>query len=113
MQDIAISVENVSKAYRIWRDPNARTTIESIAKRVEWWKPPAEVVKNTDNFLCRILALGLWEDVVFVCQHWSDEELIAAIQHAPSGLFDSASWNYWHHRLRLTPVPPLPQRTFL
>ena len=35
-----------------------------------------------------------------------------ALWAPPAGVFDARSWNYWHLVFDITPVPPLPTRTF-
>jgi len=51
-----------------------------------------------------------WDDLRLVLERYGQAAFREALQSAPPGLFDERSWHYWHHRLRLLPVPPLPQR---
>jgi hypothetical protein len=84
--------------------------LAAIARRVCWWEPASNTIKDTPLFLCRVMALGTWDDTCFALEHYGRNAFRKALQNAPPGLFDSRSWHYWHHRLELLPVPPLPQR---
>jgi hypothetical protein len=86
--------------------------LEIIARRVAWWKTPAEALANTDDFLCRVMTFGLWSDVAYVGRMFGDDALRRALQNAPAGVFDPPSWHYWHYRLGFDQVPGLPKRTF-
>jgi hypothetical protein len=33
-----------------------------------------------------------------------------ALEHAPPGIFDERSWNYWHLMTGRHPPPPMPKR---
>jgi len=84
--------------------------LAAIARRVCWWEPVAATLENTPLFLCRIMALGTWEDICIALDHYGRDAFREALQNAPPGLFDPRSWHYWHHRLKLLPVPSLPER---
>jgi hypothetical protein len=84
--------------------------LETIAKRVVWWKPPGESLANADDFLCRVMTFGLWGDAVHVLEVYGEDALRHAIKHAPAGVFDEPSWHYWHNRLGLNEIPCLPTR---
>lgn len=86
--------------------------VEVIAKRVAWWKTPAEAVANTNDFLCRVMAFGLWTDVTYVAGIFGDDAMRRALKQAPTGVFDPPSWHYWHYRLGFDHVPGLPRREF-
>jgi hypothetical protein len=84
--------------------------LAAIAARVCWWEPSAATLKNTPLFLCRVMALGTWEDIRIVLDHYGKDAFREALKDAPAGAFDARSWHYWHNRLNLLPVPSLPQR---
>ncbi len=81
-----------------------------LARRLFWWKPPAEALRWPERFLAQVMTLGTWEDVQTARRFWSDEDFRAALPRAPAGVFDPRSWSYWRVRLGLHPVPPLPRR---
>jgi hypothetical protein len=56
------------------------------------------------------MVFGTWADVGFALDKYGKASFRKALQSAPPGLFDSRSWHYWHHRLKVLPVPQLPQR---
>ena len=82
----------------------------SIARCVCWWQSADETFENTPRFLCQVMVFGTWDDACFVLDHYGKATFREALQSAPPGLFDNRSWHYWHHRLNVLPVPPLPQR---
>ena len=82
-----------------------------IARRVCWWQPAEATLENTPLFLCRVMVFGTWEDICVVLERYLENSLREALQSAPAGLFDNRSWHYWHHRLKVLPVPPLPERS--
>ena len=84
--------------------------LRKIARRVCWWQPAEETLADTPLFLCRLMALGTWDDAAFCLVHFGEDAFRSAIKSAPPGVLDPRSWHYWHHRLRLTPVPPVPVR---
>jgi hypothetical protein len=84
--------------------------LEVIAKRVAWWKTPCEALANTDDFLCRVMTFGLWDDMVCVIRIFGEDAMRHALNNAPAGIFDPQSWHYWHYRLGFSKVPEMPQR---
>jgi hypothetical protein len=86
--------------------------LEIIARRVTWWKTPAEALANTNDFLCRVMTFGLWTDVAYVARMFGDGAMRQALKQAPAGVFDPPSWHYWHYRLGFDQVPGLPKREF-
>ena len=86
--------------------------LEIIARRVAWWKTPAEALANTNDFLCRVMTYGLWTDVACVARMFGDDAMRRALKQAPAGVFDPPSWHYWHYRLGFDHVPGLPRREF-
>jgi hypothetical protein len=86
--------------------------LEAIARRVAWWKTPHEAVANMDDFLCRVMTFGHWNDATYVVKKFGEDAMRHALSRAPAGVFDAPSWNYWHHRLGFSAVPALPKREF-
>lgn len=81
-----------------------------IAKRVAWWKSPEETLADSSDFLCRVMTLGDWNDVTYVLGIFGENNFKTALQTAKPGIFDPASWHYWHWRLGLILNPELPRR---
>ena len=70
-------------------------TLEQVAKRVNWYTPPAQLLANPRLFLCEVMARGAGPDIVTVQEHYDKAAFIDAYRHAPPGLFDNPSWAYW------------------
>jgi hypothetical protein len=86
-------------------DPELR----AIAARYVWWKSPEDALAQPRHFLCQLMTLGTAEDVRAVRKAWGDAAFVDALEHAPPGVMDPKSWNYWRlvfHR----PPAPLPER---
>lgn len=92
--------------------PVADPKLARIASRVKWWEPAEVTLSDQDDFLCRVMALGLWDDMVYAEQVFGEKALGHALAQCRPGVMDPSSWHYWHHRLGNEPVPSLPQRTF-
>jgi hypothetical protein len=78
-----------------------------LAKRLLWWQPPAEAVKDEARLLAQVMVLGTWDDVQQARFIWPESAFRAVLENPPLGLFDAKSWNYWHLIFHL-PKPPLP-----
>jgi hypothetical protein len=90
----------------------SRAELERIACRVKWGQPAADTLSHPDDFFCRVMALGWWDDVVDATKVFGVEGFRHALAGCPPGIVDPASWNFWHLKLGSAAVPPLPQRTF-
>ena len=86
--------------------------LETIAKRVVWWKTPDAALLDIDSFLCRVMTFGLWDDANYILDVFGEDALRRALRHAPPGVFDPPSWHYWHRRLGILEIPALPTRNF-
>ena len=87
----------------------ADSELQEVARRCLWWTSADEALGDTRQFLCHVMVYGLWQDAVVIRRRFGREQLMAALAHAPAGLFDLRSWPYWHRVLGL-PVPPRPLR---
>lgn len=86
------------------------TSLENIARRVNWYTAPDRLLANVDLFLSQVMARGSTEDIVYVQQRFSSEELRHAYLHAPPGLFTKRAWAYWGLMLLGNPDLPAPER---
>src|ERR1043166_6345802 len=82
----------------------------SIAGRLLWWLSPAEALGEPPLFLAQVITLGTWDDVETVRGVLGDEVMRETLNDPPPGIFDAASWHYWHRRFGQEPIPPLPSR---
>ncbi|MGI8436927.1 MAG: hypothetical protein ACR2NX_08485 [Chthoniobacterales bacterium] len=91
-------------------DSSDREALARLAQRLVWWKNPAEALADPDRFLAQLMTFGTWNDLQEATRFWPEDQFRSALRRAPAGVFDRRSWAYWHHRLDLLPVPPLPTR---
>lgn len=87
--------------------------LRAVARRVVWFKPPEETLKETKLFLSHLMTYGTLRDIVIAMKYYSDEDFDGVLADPPTGVFDVRSWNYWNLRYHHEPVPPLPSRNFM
>jgi hypothetical protein len=88
---------------------STEATLRDIAARYVWWQPPDVTLARPAHFLCQLMTLGTAEDVRTVRRTLGDRAFVDALEHAPSGVMDAKSWNYWHLFFGREP-PPQPAR---
>jgi hypothetical protein len=86
------------------------TSLQEIARRVNWYKDPARLLADADLFLAQVMARGSTEDVVETLRHYPVEALRKAYRRAPPGLFTKRAWAYWGLKLLDDPEYPMPER---
>lgn len=87
--------------------------LKEIAKKLFWWQFPEQALENPIRFVCQVMTLGPWDDVLVVRKELGGELFRTALEKAPAGIFDARSWNYWHLVFGVSPIPPLPTRPFV
>jgi hypothetical protein len=87
--------------------------LRTVAKRVVWFKPPEESLKDAKLFLAHLMTYGTLKDVIIAMRHFTDEDFDRVLSDPPPGIFDLRSWNYWNLRFHHVPVPPLPARSLV
>ena len=107
-----VTLEFLGAASSVLTMASREPQLEDIAREVVWWEPPEVTLSDQNDFLCRVMARGSWDDLRCVEEKFGEEALREALRHARAGVMDPASWHYWHHRFGLDPVPELPKRTF-
>lgn len=88
---------------------STETTLSEVAARYIWWQPPNVTLARPAHLLCQLMTLGTAEDVRAVRRLLGDRAFMEALEHAPPGMMDPKSWNYWHLFFGREP-PPLPVR---
>jgi len=88
-------------------DPVAEGWLK-LAEKYVWWKPAREVAP--DFFLGHVMNRATWADQSWVEKHFTAEILRDALRGAAAGVFDPASWHYWHYRLGWAEVPEMPRK---
>lgn len=86
------------------------TDLERVAKRLFWWKTPAEALEDPIRFLAQVITYGTIEDIAVVRQHFPESAFRDVLAHPPAGVFDPRSWSYWHVRFGLEVPSALPER---
>ncbi len=81
-----------------------------VAKRLVWFEPPEQSLKEPVRFLAYAFAHARDHDMRILRAFLGDTELRFALQHAPPGIIDAKSWAYWHLMLDLGEAPDLPTR---
>ena len=61
-------------------------------------------------FIANVMNLGSWDDIQALRHSIGDELLKAVLKHPPIGYFSYRSWDYWHVKFNMLPIPPLPER---
>ena len=82
----------------------------AVARRVVWFKPPAEALADPVHFLAHVMTYGTIEDLRALAGMAGPEEFREVLEHAPPGVFDPRSWAYWNLKCGRLPAPPQPVR---
>jgi hypothetical protein len=90
--------------------PVRNPQLRDLAAKLFWWKDPDEALADKRRFLAQAMTYGDWEAVQLILGAFGEDALRAVLTDAPPGVFDRRSWSYWHARLGIEAVPPLPRR---
>lgn len=82
----------------------------SMARRLVWFMPPEEALKQPYVFLAQVMTLGGVDDVLTVRHQLGTSVFAEVLDSAPAGVFDPRSWSYWNLMCDRWPPPPLPER---
>ena len=82
----------------------------AVAKRVVWFKEPADALADPVHFLAHVMTYGTVEDLRVVESVVGEMEILEVLDHAPAGVFDPRSWAYWNLKCGRVPAPALPVR---
>ena len=91
----------------------ATPALLAVARRVVWFKAPADTLANPLHFLAHVMTYGTAEDLAAIRGTVDEDALGEVLDRAPPGIFDARSWAYWHLRCGRRHAPPLPVRTGL
>ena len=84
--------------------------VAAIARKYVWWQPPHRTLVDRRLLLAQVMTLGTVADIRWLLSRISTSELRRVLRDPPVGIFNGRSWNFWHLRLGLTPIPALPAR---
>lgn len=82
---------------------STEAALARIAAKYVWWQPPEVTLARPHHFLCQLMTLGTAEDVRTARRAMGDQAFVDALKHAPPGIMDAKSWNYWHLFFGLQP----------
>ena len=82
----------------------------AVAKRVVWFKEPADALADPVHFLAHVMTYGTVEDLRVVESLVGEKEFLETLDHAPAGVFDPRSWAYWNLKCGRVPAPAMPVR---
>jgi hypothetical protein len=88
----------------------SRTDLQTVAKRVVWFKTPEDAIKDVKVFLAHVMTYGTLTDIAVTLRYFSEDDFKSVLTDPPPGIFDRRSWTYWNLRYHQEPVPDLPKR---
>lgn len=87
--------------------------ILNVARRVVWFREPAEELTDPIHFLAYVMSIGTVDDLKALQGVVGKDEYCEVLEKAPPGIFDARSWAYWNLKCGRQPAPPLPVRAGL
>lgn len=88
--------------------PTSEDLLASLAARYIWWQSPPAALRRPERIIAQVMDLGTLDDADLLESTLGPARLAEVLRTAPAGWFRPRSWSYWHHRLGLTSVPPVP-----
>ncbi len=93
-----------------FKSSQSSLVLKQLARRYVWWNTPEWALKHVNILLANIMNLGNWDDIQLLRKTMGDEALKQVLRRAPAGYFNYRSWDYWHIKFGIRPIPPLPKR---
>lgn len=84
--------------------------LDRLAQRYVWWDTIDWAYAHPAVFLANVMDLGNWDDIQALRHDVGDSVLKAVLLHAAAGYFHARSWDYWHVKFGIIPIPSLPKR---
>lgn len=89
---------------------NQHADFSYFAHRYVWWGDLHWALNHPKILLACVMNYANWEDMQHLRELVSDESLINVLKDCPPGIFSRRSWDFWHHRLGVSPIPERPAR---
>ena|SRR3990167_1638545 len=86
--------------------------LDKLANRYVWWNSSDWAYAHPDIFLSNVMNLGNWDDIQSLRKAVGDQLLKQVLRNAPAGYFHPRSWDYWHVKFGIKPIPALPKRKY-
>lgn len=84
--------------------------LDQLAKRYIWWNSLDWAYAHPTIFLANIMDIGNWDDIQMLRKMVGDTLLKQVLLNASAGYFHQRSWDYWHVKFGIKPIPSLPKR---
>ena len=84
--------------------------LKHLAQRYVWWNTSEWAIAHADILIANVMNLGNWDDIQTLRKEVGDEILKTVLQRSPAGYFTYRSWDYWHIKFQINPIPSLPTR---
>lgn len=68
----------------------------ALAKRIVWFKEPESTLDNPIHFLACLMTYCTVEDLRIIKKYLTTKDFKYVLEHAPPGVFDPCSWQYWN-----------------
>jgi hypothetical protein len=72
--------------------------LQTVAKRVVWFKAPDDALKDVKLFLAHVMTYGTLSDITTTLRYFSEDDFEAVLNDPAAGIFDRRSWTYWNVR---------------
>lgn len=69
--------------------------LKNIARRVNWFETPEQVMADTDRFLVYFMQYCIDSDIKIMRKYFSNEQFRHALQNRTPGILDKKSIAYW------------------
>ena len=79
-----------------------------LAGKYVLWQAPRLTLADPRLLIAQLMTLGTLDDVRWLIDQVSADELRQVLRELPIGIFNERSWRFWHLRLDCRPIPPLP-----
>lgn len=86
--------------------------LDRLAHRYVWWNTLDWAYAHPTVFLANVMDLGSWDDIQTMRHEVDDTILKSVLLHAAAGCFHARSWDYWHVKFGIYPIPSMPKREF-
>jgi len=70
--------------------PPVPPELQRLARRLFWWKSPAEALADPRRFLTQVMTLGTWDDVQVARRYWTEADFHAVLRDPPRGCLTRA-----------------------
>lgn len=83
--------------------------LEKLSHRYLWWLPLDKATENKERLIAQVMALGVWEDAMWLLNQTGEKKFISVLKKPPVGTFSPKAWVFWHIWLGLglpSSMPP-------